>query len=55
MNTLKKELEQLNNAEKQALNIPDVMRSYRSKAQKRKNKSKKMRKKFEKRRKSNCA
>lgn len=55
MNTVKKELEQLNDSEKQALNIPDVMRSYRSKAQKRKNKIKKMRKKFEKRHKSNCA
>ena len=55
MNTVKKELEQLNDAEKQALNIPVVMRSYRSKKQKIKNKIKKWKKKLKKRRDNNCA
>ncbi len=52
MNLIKKDLEQLNDAEKQKLNIP-VIRNYRTKSQKRKNKYKKILKKIEKRKKSN--
>lgn len=51
MSKIKKELEQLNDAEKTALNIlDDVTHNYHSKAQKRLNRIKKMRRKFEKRR-----
>ena len=52
MNKVKKELEQLNDAEKQALNIPDVMRSFNSRKDKARKKKLKWAKKM---RNKNCA
>jgi hypothetical protein len=49
MNTVKKDLEQLNDAEKQVLNIPDVMHSYSSRA----DKSRKKKLKWQKKRRKN--